>query len=108
MFWECGADAGEGKAGAAYPAGPNAGDFDPLSLEAIAAKSAKTGGPIGAETSINPQGAGPGFATHICDLEVHKETGHVKILRYTATHDVGRAIPPSSLQRPVHRAPAPS
>ena len=44
--------------------------------------------------SINAQGAGAGFATHICDVEVDRETGHVKILRYTAVQDVGRAIHP--------------
>jgi CO/xanthine dehydrogenase Mo-binding subunit len=101
MIWEISADAVEWKDGAAYPAGPNAGDFDPLPLEAIAAKSAKTGGPIGSEISINAQGAGPGFATHICDVEVDKETGHVKILRYTATQDVGRAIHPSYVEGQV-------
>jgi len=101
MIWEISVDAVEWKDGAAYPAGPNAGDFDPLSLEAIAVKSAKTGGPIGSEISINAQGAGPGFATHICDVEVDKETGHVKILRYTATQDVGRAIHPSYVEGQV-------
>jgi CO/xanthine dehydrogenase Mo-binding subunit len=48
--------------------------------------------------SINAQGAGPGFATHICDVEVDKETGQVKILRYTAVQDVGRAIHPSYVE----------
>src|SRR5438132_2587894 len=33
---------------------------------------------ISAEVSINAQGAGPGFATHICDDEVDKETGYAK------------------------------
>jgi CO/xanthine dehydrogenase Mo-binding subunit len=101
MIWEISVDAVEWRDGAAYPAGPNAGDFDPLSLEAIAAKSAKTGGPIGSEISINAQGAGPGFATHICDVEVDKETGYVKILRYTAVQDVGRAIHPSYVEGQV-------
>ena len=41
---------------------------------------------------------GPGFTTHICDVEVDKETGHVKILRYTAIQDVGRAIHPSYVE----------
>ena len=44
------------------------------------------------------QGQGPGFATHICDVEVDRETGHVKILRYTAIQDVGRAIHPSYVE----------
>ncbi len=64
----------------------------------IALKSGRTGGPISAEVSVNAQGAGPGFATHICDVEVDPETGHVKILRYTAVQDVGRAIHPSYVE----------
>jgi CO/xanthine dehydrogenase Mo-binding subunit len=61
-------------------------------------KAARTGGPIGAEVSVNAQGAGPAFATHVCDVEVDPETGHVKVLRYTATQDVGRAIHPSYVE----------
>ena len=67
-------------------------------LAELAAKSARTGGPISAEVQINAQGQGPGFATHICDVEVDRETGHVKILRYTAIQDVGRAIHPSYVE----------
>jgi len=48
--------------------------------------------------SVNAQGAGPAFATHVCDVEVDPETGHVKVLRYTATQDVGRAIHPSYVE----------
>jgi CO/xanthine dehydrogenase Mo-binding subunit len=74
------------------------GGFEPLDLAAIAARSARTGGPISAEVQINAQGQGPGFTTHICDVEVDPETGHVKILRYTAIQDVGRAIHPSYVE----------
>lgn len=34
------------------------------------------------------------FGTHICVVEVDKETGEVKILRYIAVDDVGRVINP--------------
>jgi hypothetical protein len=61
-------------------------------------KAGRTGGPISAEVSVNAQGAGPGFATHICDVEVDKRTGYVKILRYTTVQDVGRAIHPSYIE----------
>jgi CO/xanthine dehydrogenase Mo-binding subunit len=98
MIWDISPDAVEWKDGCAYPAGPNAGSFEPLPLAEIALKSGRTGGPISAEVSINAQGAGPGFATHICDVEVDKETGYVKILRYTAVQDVGRAIHPSYVE----------
>ncbi|HEX3860410.1 MAG TPA: xanthine dehydrogenase family protein molybdopterin-binding subunit [Stellaceae bacterium] len=98
MLWDISPEAVDWKDGKAYPAGPNAGSFEPLSLAEIAAKSGRTGGPINAEISINAQGAGPGFATHICDVEVDRETGHVKVLRYTAIQDVGRAIHPSYVE----------
>src|SRR5438093_5518191 len=98
MIWDISPDAVEWKDGKAYPAGPNAGSFEPLSLPEIALKAGRTGGPISAEISINAQGAGAGFATHICDVEVDRETGHVKILRYTAIQDVGRAIHPSYVE----------
>ena len=98
VTWDISPEAVEWKDGKAFPAGPNAGSFEPLPLEELAAKSARTGGPISAEVQINAQGQGPGFTTHICDVEVDKETGHVKILRYTAIQDVGRAIHPSYVE----------
>src|SRR5882757_6983457 len=98
IMWDISADAVEWKDGNVVPAGPNAGGFEPLDLAAIAARSARTGGPISAEVQINAQGQAPGFTTHICDVEVDPETGHVKILRYTAIQDVGRAIHPSYVE----------
>jgi CO/xanthine dehydrogenase Mo-binding subunit len=98
MIWDISPEAIDWRDGCAYPAGPNAGSFDPLPLAEIAIKAARTGGPIGAEVSVNAQGAGPAFATHVCDVEVDPETGHVKVLRYTATQDVGRAIHPSYVE----------
>jgi CO/xanthine dehydrogenase Mo-binding subunit len=38
------------------------------------------------------------FGTHLCDLEVDLETGEVSFLRYVASHDVGRAINPRSVE----------
>ncbi|HXC29325.1 MAG TPA: xanthine dehydrogenase family protein molybdopterin-binding subunit [Stellaceae bacterium] len=98
ILWDISPEAVDWRDGAAYPAGPNAGSFEPLSLGEIALKAARTGGPIGAEVQLNAQGAGPAFATHVCDVEVDPETGHVKVLRYTATQDVGRAIHPSYVE----------
>jgi len=98
MIWDISPDAVDWKDGCAIPAGANAGSFDPLPLADIAIKAARTGGPIGAEVSVNAQGAGPAFATHVCDVEVDPETGHVTVLRYTAAQDVGRAIHPSYVE----------
>src|ERR1700730_4651020 len=82
VTWDISPEAVKWRDGKAFPAGANAGSFAPLDLAEIAAKSARTGGPISAEVQINAQGQGPGFTTHICDVEVDRETGHVKILRY--------------------------
>ncbi|MCF3932387.1 molybdopterin-dependent oxidoreductase [Acuticoccus sp. M5D2P5] len=35
-----------------------------------------------------------GYAAHLCELEVDVELGTVRLLRFTAAHDVGRAINP--------------
>jgi CO/xanthine dehydrogenase Mo-binding subunit len=72
-----------------------------MSLAALAAQSARTGGPIGAQVSLTAQGAGPGFGVHVCDVEVDPQTGHVTVLRYTAAQDVGRAIHPSYVEGQV-------
>ena len=98
QIWEIPVEAVEWKDGKAYPAGSNAGAFEPLDLAALALKAGRTGGPIGQEVSLNAQGAGPGFGAHIVDVEVDKETGRVNILRYTAVQDVGRAIHPSYVE----------
>lgn len=98
QIWEIPTEAVEWKDGKAYPAGLNAGAFEPLTLAQIALKAGRTGGPIGSEVSLTAQGAGPGFGCHICDVEVDQETGHVKILRYTAVQDVGKAIHPDYVE----------
>lgn len=97
-IWGIDADAVTWEDGRASPAGDNAGKFDPLSLEELAARATETGGPIGAGKQINATGAQGGFATHICDVEVDVELGIVRVLRYTSFQDVGRAIHPSYVE----------
>jgi CO/xanthine dehydrogenase Mo-binding subunit len=81
--------------GSARPAGKRAGEFPPLSFKEIASKRTATGGPVVASASINAEGQAPGFSAQFADVEVDPETGAVKILRYVAAQDVGRAIHPS-------------
>jgi CO/xanthine dehydrogenase Mo-binding subunit len=97
-IWKIDVEAVIWEDGEARPASSNAGDFPPLSLAQIAAKASATGGPIGGRSSLNTEGAGPGFGTHICDVEVDRETGKVQVIRYTAVQDVGRAIHPSYVE----------
>ena len=97
-IWGIDEDAVEWRDGAAHPAGSNAGEFDPLSLPDLAAKAESTGGPIAASVSKNTAGHMGVVGAHMVDVEVDPETGHVKILRYTASQDVGRAIHPAYVE----------
>ena len=74
------------------PASSNVGDFEPLSIAQIAAKTTPTHGAIAGHSEMNVTGAGPGFGLHIVDVEVDKETGRVDIKRYTVVEDAGKAI----------------
>ncbi|MFT4560569.1 MAG: CO/xanthine dehydrogenase Mo-binding subunit [Gammaproteobacteria bacterium] len=74
------------------------GKGETLSLADIANVAGKTGGPITGQSSSDVQGAGPGFGTHICDVEVDPETGRTTVIRYTAIQDVGTAIHPSYVE----------
>ncbi len=84
--------------GYARPSGPNAGDFEPMSLAEIAAIAEKTGGPIAGHYEVNAGGAGVSFATHMVDVEVDPETGRTDILRYTVVQDAGKAVHPSYVE----------
>ncbi|MEW6139758.1 MAG: xanthine dehydrogenase family protein molybdopterin-binding subunit [Thermodesulfobacteriota bacterium] len=44
------------------------------------------------------------FGTHGVEVEVDRETGHVKILNYVAAHDVGRAINPMLVKGQIYGA----
>ncbi len=74
------------------------GDKAPLPLAAITRKAKRTGGPLTATGSLEARGAGPGFAVHLCDVEVDPETGVVRVVRYTASQDAGTAIHPSYVE----------
>ena len=69
-----------------------------LTFNEVAAEQGSTGGPIEGTGAINASGPGNAFATHAVDVEVDTETGKVRILRYTAAQDVGKAIHPSYVE----------
>ncbi len=100
QLWDVGIDQVDWIGGAAVCLDASKGKDD-MTLAALAAQSARTGGPLGAQVSLNAQGAGPGFGVHVCDVEVDPETGHVTILRYTAAQDVGKAIHPAYVEGQV-------
>ncbi len=69
-----------------------------LSFKQAAQELASVDVPVVASASVRPTGVGPGFATHVVDVEVDTDTGKVAILRYTAVQDVGQAIHPSYVE----------
>ena len=96
--WEVELDAVAWNEGRAVAVNGAEGKHEPLTLRQLAARAAATGGPISGRASLTARGAGPGFATHLCDVEVDRETGAVKVLRYTAVQDAGRAVHPSYVE----------
>ena len=74
------------------------GDMAPLTLNELAGKISHTGGPIIGRASVNAPMAGPGFSANICDIEVDKDTGVSRVVRYTAIQDVGKAVHPSFVE----------
>ena len=97
-LWGLEEEAVEWKDGAVHPAGPNAGQHDPMTLAEIAAISHNTGGPIAGHHESNVDGAGVSFGVHIADAEVDPETGYTKILRYTVFQDAGKAVHPDYVE----------
>ncbi|MBI2863932.1 MAG: xanthine dehydrogenase family protein molybdopterin-binding subunit [Chloroflexi bacterium] len=82
----------------ATSAGPSSGSTKRLTFKEVAAQLATTGGPISVSSSVLPQGSGVTLAAHIVDVEVDPETGKVRVLRYTAIQDVGKAVNPSLVE----------
>ena len=97
-IWGIPADAVTWEDGCAKPSGANAGDFEPMSLAAIAKIQAETGGPIAGHAEFSAKGVGVSFGTHVVDVEVDPETGRVTVLRYLVTQDAGKAIHPSYVE----------
>ncbi len=97
-LWDIDEDAVYWEDGFAKPAGPNAGEFEPMSIACIAAIANKTGGPIAGHHEVNADGAGVSFGVHLVDLEVDPETGRTTILRYTVFQDAGKAVHPDYVE----------
>jgi CO/xanthine dehydrogenase Mo-binding subunit len=97
-IWDVSAEEVIWEDGHAKPASSNVGDFEPLSLADLAKRAPQTGGAIAGHAELNAMGQQPALGTHIVDVEVDKETGQVKVLRYTVIQDTGRAIHPDYVE----------
>ena len=56
------------------------------------------------EGSFTLPGATFGFGAHVAVVEVDRDTGDVKIVKYAAVHDVGRVVNPMLLDGQIHGA----
>jgi CO/xanthine dehydrogenase Mo-binding subunit len=97
-MWGCDVAKVEFADGRCQPAKGSGLDQAPLTVAQIAKAMGKTGGPINGRAQVNPPAAGPGFATHLCDVQVDPDTGRVDVLRYTAIQDAGKAVHPSYVE----------
>jgi len=73
-------------------------DLAPMPLDELAPQFITTGGPIVESASVNLPSGAPGFVTHLCDIEVDRETGCSRIVRYTTIQDAGKAVHPSYVE----------
>ena len=85
--------------GAARPASPNAGDFDPMTPGRIWPRwRPRPAAPSPAIRRSTPRARASAFGTHIADVEVDEETGRVSVTRYTVIQDAGKAIHPGYVE----------
>ena len=96
--WEIPVEEVAWEAGQAIAKGKAHSNLAPLTLEALAAASPNSGGPIAGHNEVVADGAGVSFASHICDIEVDPETGGTKVIRYTVIQDAGKAIHPDYVE----------
>ena len=98
-LWDCDVAQVEFREGRCWPPPSAKADAHaPLSVAELAAQMSRTGGPLNGQAQLTARGAGPSFATHICDVQVDAETGRVDVLRYTAIQDAGCAVHPSYVE----------
>ncbi len=59
-------------------------------------------GRLRADTRYEPKGETYPFGTHVCVIEIDRETGQIRILRYLSVDDCGRVINPLIVEGQVH------
>ncbi len=100
--WEVEPDQVIWEDGHARPASANVGDFEPMPIAEIVKHAVWFGGTIAGHAEINVASGGPGMGTHVVDVEVDRETGAVKVLRYTIIQDAGKAVYPEFVKGQFH------
>ena len=98
QIWDVPEDGVVFEDGQCRPSSSNVGEFEPLTIAEIAAKTSVSHGAISGHSEMNVTGEGPGFGVHIVDLVVDRETGRVDVKRYTVIEDAGKAIHPLQVE----------
>jgi len=96
-LWSCDVEKVGWEDGRALPLEAGEGRV-PMTVAQLARRMARTGGPIVGRATWMARGNGPSFAAHLADVEVDRETGCVKVVRYTTSQDAGKAIHPSYVE----------
>ncbi len=63
-------------------------------------------GPLASASEIINRAGGYPYGTHVCEVEIDPDTGHVDIVAWTGVDDVGRAVNPLILHGQAHGAVA--
>ncbi|QDU76638.1 4-hydroxybenzoyl-CoA reductase subunit alpha [Bremerella volcania] len=92
VLWECDVE------GVRYESGAVVRGDKRITFRELAEKLPEIGEPVVGRASISKDVSTNGFGVHICDVEVDPETGKVRVLRYTAIQDAGKAIHPSYVE----------
>ena len=92
LLWECDEE------DLRYESGAIVNGDKRITFRELAAKLPEIGEPVVGRASISKDVSTNGFGVHICDVEVDPETGKVRVLRYTAIQDAGKAIHPSYVE----------
>ena len=100
--WEVEPDQVIWEDGQVRPVSANVGDFEPMSIADIVKHAVWYGGTIAGHAEINVANGGPGMGAHVVDVEVDRETGAVKVLRYTIIQDAGKAVFPEFVEGQFH------
>ena len=69
-----------------------------MTFKELAGQMNETGGPIVASATVHPKQVAGSYSGNIVDVEVDPETGKVKILRFTAFQDAGKAVHPAYVE----------
>jgi CO/xanthine dehydrogenase Mo-binding subunit len=72
-----------------------------VAIAQLARKATEFGGkyePIFGRGASATTARAPGFAVHLCEVEVDRATGAVRIVRHVVAQDVGRAVNPAAIE----------